>query len=155
MSKEGKARVAVTARTQKETCNSEIHMWLNISIIPTLLLFRQQVMSNSFAPPWTVVWQGPLSMGFPKQEYWSGLPFPSPGDLLNPGIKPVFPALAGRFFTTDSPGKFIPILLDGKRSWFIFISFLHKCLWGLFLLLFKVGYTDCRKSGKWRKVQWK
>ena len=55
MSKEGKARVAVTARTQKEMCNSEIHMWLNISIIPTLLLFRQQVMSNSFAPPWTVV----------------------------------------------------------------------------------------------------
>ena len=40
-------------------------------------------------------------MGFPRQVYWSGLPFPSPGDLLDPGIKPVSPALAGRFFTTE------------------------------------------------------
>ena len=44
-------------------------------------------------------------MGFPRQECWSGLPFPSPGDLPNPGIKPTSPALAGRFFTTESPGK--------------------------------------------------
>ena len=42
---------------------------------------------------WTVALQAPLSMGFSKQEYWSGLPFPSPGDLPNPGIKPVSPAL--------------------------------------------------------------
>ena len=56
--------------------------------------------------PCTVACQAPLSMGFPKQEYWSGLPFPSPGDLPNPGIKPmspVAPALAGRFFTTEPP----------------------------------------------------
>jgi len=44
-------------------------------------------------------------MRLPKQEYWSGLPFPSPGDLPDPGIKPVSPALIGRFFTTDPPGK--------------------------------------------------
>ena len=44
-------------------------------------------------------------MGFSRQEYWSGLPFPPPGDLPNPGIKPVSPALAGRFFTTEPPGK--------------------------------------------------
>ena len=44
-------------------------------------------------------------MGFPRQEYWSGLPFPSPGDLSHPGIKPTSPALAGRFFTTEPPGK--------------------------------------------------
>ena len=43
--------------------------------------------------------------GFPKQEYWSGLPFPSPGDLPDPGIKHKSPALAGRFFTTEPPGK--------------------------------------------------
>ena len=49
--------------------------------------------------------QVPLSMGFPRQEYWSGLPFPSPGDLPDPGIKPKSPALAGRFFTTEPPGK--------------------------------------------------
>ena len=46
-------------------------------------------MSDSFAAPWTVACQGPLSMGFSKQEYWSGLPFPSPEDLLDPGIEPM------------------------------------------------------------------
>ena len=48
---------------------------------------------ESFVIPWTVARQVPLSKGFPRQEYWSGLPFPSPGDLLNPGIKPMTPAL--------------------------------------------------------------
>ena len=57
-----------------------------------------------FATPYTVAHQAPLSMGFPRQEYWSGLPCPPPGDLPNPGIKPVSlmsPSLAGRFFTTS------------------------------------------------------
>jgi len=44
-------------------------------------------------------------MGFPRQEYWSGLPFPSPGDLPDSGIKPDSPALAGGFFTTEAPGR--------------------------------------------------
>ena len=48
---------------------------------------------------------GPLSMDFSRQEYWSGLPFLSAGDLPDPGVKPVSPALAGRFFTTEPPGK--------------------------------------------------
>ena len=47
----------------------------------------------------------PLSMGFPRQEHWSGLPFPSPGDLPDPGAEPMTPALAGRFFITKPPGK--------------------------------------------------
>ena len=47
----------------------------------------------TLATPWTVVCQAPLSLGFSRQEYWSGLPFPSPGDLLNPGIEPGSPAL--------------------------------------------------------------
>ena len=53
---------------------------------------------------WTVAHQASLSMGFSRQEYWSGLPFPSPGDLLNPGIEPtslMSPALADRFFTAS------------------------------------------------------
>ena len=58
-----------------------------------------------FATAWTVVHQAPLSMGFSRQEYWSGLPFPSPGDPPNPGIKPVSPALADVFFTAEPPGK--------------------------------------------------
>ena len=55
--------------------------------------------------PWTLARQAPLSMGFPRQEYWSGLPFPPPVDLSHPGIQPVSPTLAGRFFTTEPPGK--------------------------------------------------
>ena len=49
--------------------------------------------------------QAPLSLGFSKQEYWSGLPFPSPGYLSDPRIEPASPALAGRFFTTEPLGK--------------------------------------------------
>ena len=51
------------------------------------------VVSHSFTTPWTVAHQAPLSMQFSRQEYWSRLPFPSPGNLSNPGIKPMLPAL--------------------------------------------------------------
>ena len=62
-------------------------------------------MSDSVTP-WTVAGQAPLFMGFSRQEYWTGLPFPSPGDLLNPGMEPVPAAsLAGRFLTTEPLGK--------------------------------------------------
>ena len=55
--------------------------------------------------PWTVACQAPLSMGFSRQAYWSGLPFLSPGDLLNPGIKPGPPALQADSLPTEPPGK--------------------------------------------------
>ena len=58
-----------------------------------------------FATPWTVARQAPLSMGFSRQEYWSGLPCPPPKDLPDPGIKTVSPTSAGGFFTTEPPGK--------------------------------------------------
>ena len=58
-----------------------------------------------FVTPWTVAHQAPLSMGFPRQEYWRGFPFPPPGNLAYPEIKPVSPTLAGGFFTTQPPGK--------------------------------------------------
>ena len=61
-----------------------------------------------FATPGTVACQAPLSMGFPRQEYWREMPFPTPGDLPNPGIEPVSlasPALAGGFFTTGATWK--------------------------------------------------
>ena len=64
----------------------------------------------TFRTPWTIAHQVSLSMGLPRQERWSGLPFPTPRDLPNPGIKPVFfvsPALAGKFFTTVPPGKHV------------------------------------------------
>ena len=52
------------------------------------LLFSYSVMFDSFVTLWTAACQAPLSMGFPRQEYWGGLPFPSPGDLPHPGIEP-------------------------------------------------------------------
>ena len=64
--------------------------------------------SNLLGPPWTVALQAPLSMEFSRQEHWNGLPFPPPGDLPNPGIKPVFlasPALAGGPSTIVPSGK--------------------------------------------------
>ena len=75
---------------------------------------------------WAVAHQAPLSMGFPRQVYWSGLPFPSPGDLPDPGIEPESPGLAGGFYTTEPPGKphFQPCstfskfsIRKGKGSW--------------------------------------
>ena len=54
-----------------------------------------------FATPWTVAYQAPLSMGFSRQEYWSGLPFPSPGDLPDPGIEPGSPALEADALTSE------------------------------------------------------
>ena len=62
-------------------------------------------MSDSFVTPWTVICQAPLSMGFPRQEYWSGLLFPSPGDHPDPGIRPASSDLAGTLFTIGPPGK--------------------------------------------------
>ena len=79
-----------------------------------------------FATPWTVAYQAPQSMGFSRQEYWSGLPFPSPGDLPNPGIEPGSPALQtdalpseplgkpkaliNLIFLTSSPGRIINVV---------------------------------------------
>ena len=62
-------------------------------------------MSDSFVAPWTGACQDPLSIGFPRQEFWIGLSFPLSVDLTNTGIKPPSPALADRFFTTEPPGK--------------------------------------------------
>ena len=70
---------------------------------------RKKVKSLSrvqlFATPWTVAHQPPPSMRFSRQEYWSGLPFPSPGDLPNPGIEPRSPALQADALTSEPPGK--------------------------------------------------
>ena len=58
-----------------------------------------------FATPWTVAYQAPQSVEFSRQEYWSGLPFPSPGYLPNPGIEPGFPALQADALPSEPPGK--------------------------------------------------
>ena len=87
-----------------------------------------------FATPWSVALQAPLPMGFPRQEYWSGLPFPPPGDLPHSEIKPtslVSPALAGGFFITEPPSNYYIIcsydygllLLQTERRWDCYFGF--------------------------------
>ena len=66
-------------------------------------------MSDSFVMPWTVAYQAPLSMGFPRQEYWSGLPFPPPGDLPDPEIKPRSPILQADSLPFEPPGTVVKV----------------------------------------------
>ena len=74
---------------------------------PSISLTREKSLSHVqlFAIPWTVAYQAPPSMGFFRQEYWSGLPFPSPGDLPNPGIEPRSPALQADILPSKPPGN--------------------------------------------------
>ena len=65
-----------------------------------------------FVTPWIVAHQAPLSMGFSRHEYWSGLSFSSLGDLPDPRIKPASPTLAGRFFTAEPLGKTETIFME-------------------------------------------
>ena len=76
-------------------------------------------MSDSFVTPWTAAFQAPLSMGFSRQEYWSGLPFPPPEDLPDPETKPVSAALPGEFFTTEPPGN--PVCNGAKGCFSVLI----------------------------------
>ena len=89
-----------------------------------------------FATLWTVACQASLSMGFSRQEYWSGLPFPAPGDLPDPGIDPtssVPPSLAGRFLITESLEK--PI---AQRTCSINVGWRDRCL-SLFTAICSLG----------------
>ena len=79
-------------------------------------------MSDSFVTPWAVAHQAPLSLGFSRQEYWSGLPFPSPRDLPDTGITPGFPELQVDSLPSEPPGK----------------------LWGLKTLITSPEITDMR-----------
>ena len=73
-----------------------------------LLLLSRFSRVRLFATPWTVAYQAPLSMGFSRSEYWSGLPFPSPGDLPDPGIEPKYE----RLYKVELDGIYI------EKSWF-------------------------------------
>ena len=91
------------------TYNTKNHTeYLIIITIQWKLLSHVQL----FKTPWTVAYQAPPSMGFSKKEYWSGLPFPSPGDLPDPGIEARSPALQADVSPSEPPGK--PDNHDGK-----------------------------------------
>ena len=72
-----------------------------------MVVLEAQSCPTLFETPWTVAFQAPLSMGSTRQEYWSGLPFPSPGDFPNPMIKPGSPALLADFSPSEPPGQTI------------------------------------------------
>ena len=76
-----------------------------------LKLFSHVQLSGT---PWTIAYQAPPSMGLSRQEHWSGLPFPSPGDLPNPGIEPWSPALQTNALPSELPGK--PMLITANAT---------------------------------------
>ena len=73
--------------------------------VPTCLCAQSLSRVQLFVTPWTVAQQAPLSMELSRQEYWSGLPFPSPGDLLDPGIEPGSPTSQADSLPSGPPGK--------------------------------------------------
>ena len=123
----------------------------NLPLAPVLILpdFNVKVKSLSpvrlFATLWTVANQAPPSKGFSRQEYWHGLPFPSPGDLPHPGIKPRPSALQADSLPSEPPGKLLPGSLDWSdkypvenMTWMFRVSYsvfaqsvwkLSMCLW--------------------------
>ena len=83
-------------------------------------------MCPTFCDPWTVVGQAPPSKGFSRQEHWSGLPFPSPGSLPEPGIEPGSPALQADSLPSESPGNYnLEKLIKKKKNIFRIILTFH------------------------------
>ena len=76
-----------------------VYLYLKVKVSESLSRARLS------ATPWTVAYQAPPSMGFSRQEYWGGLPFPSPGDLPDPGIEPWSPSFQADALTSKPPGK--------------------------------------------------
>ena len=90
-----------------------------------------------FATPWTVAHQAPQSMEFSKQEYWSGLPFPSPRDLPNPGIEPGSPTLQANALPSEPPGKPLETFMEVSS---------HRLDWLLTQLLVLLPFME---NGGW------
>ena len=109
-----------------------------------------------FVTPWTIAHQAPPSMGFSRQEYWSGVPFPSPGDLLDPGIEPRSPALQADSLPSEPPGK--PLSLrDGEKYTWQLLSIrgsylphlIHHWLIDLSVLYSKISTTLLKSFSAW------
>ena len=97
-----------------------------------------------FATPWTVAYQAPSSMGFSRQECWSGLPFPSPGDLPDPGIEPGSPALQADALLSEPPGK-------QEISVWILMLFKFSCYKCIILSGYRTQRTFLNYQWCWKK----
>ena len=96
---------SLKAMLRKENCFIDCHSNLSSKLLEYWNEVKWLSRVWLFVTPWTVAYQALLSMGFSRQEHWSGLPFPSPGDLPNPGIEPGSPALEADALTSEPPGK--------------------------------------------------
>ena len=99
----------------------------------TVSEWSRSVVSGS-VNPWTVAYQAPPAMGFTRQEYWSGLPFPSPEDLPNPGIKPRSPALQADALRSEPPRKpLLPNYITVDHLWLVVSGSIANCWSGVFV----------------------
>ena len=98
-------RVCWTARRSNQSILKEISLGISLEGMMLKLIVVQFAQVKLFATPWTIACQGPLSMEFSRQRYWSLLPFPSPGDLPDSGIKHGSPALQADSLLSELPGK--------------------------------------------------
>ena len=91
---------------------SSIHVWMWVKV-----KVKSLICVWLFVTPWTVAYQAPPSMGFSRQECWSGLPLPSPGDLPDPGIEPGSPTLQADALLSESPGKLKSMFAKYSVCW--------------------------------------
>ena len=96
-----------------------------------------------FATPWTIASQALLSIGFPRQESWSGLPFPSPGDLPDPEIKPTSPVLHTDFLLLGHQRSLYQLYFNKKKNIYIYI-YIYICIRSFYLILIISWISACK-----------
>ena len=120
------------AQSHTDSCHSHGNACISHTCIITytiVLNVKSLSYVQLFATPWTVTYQVPLSIGFSRQEYWSGLPFPPPGDLPNPGVEPRSPTLQADALLSEPPGK--PHTIVYRLQSHTFVCFMYFGRWVL------------------------
>ena len=109
-------------------CYKSVCVWVcGCVYIYVYILFSHKGMAKSFVTPWTVAYQAPLSMQFSRQEYWSGLPFPSAGNLPDPAIKPVSPTLQADSLPLSHQGACVCVCVCNMLYIHTYMCIIHTC----------------------------